>query len=644
VNQVPSIIDLLQKAVVHHQDGRLDAAERLYSKVIARDPRNVDALNLLAVIAQSRNHIGRAKSLFARALEAGPGIANVHFNFGNLLASIDDADAAVAAYSKAVFLDPQFAEAHLNLGVLFHKVGRFVEAISSFRNVTAIVPKDPRGHFNLGQCFSRLEQHGDAEACLLRAVALNPAYLEAHLMLATQYTKDDRVSEAITHLRRCIEIKPIAEYYSNLGDLLKRHGDPEGALAAHHAAVNMKPADALILHNYGNALGFVKQFNAAKDAFKAAISHDPRFIKAYTGLAKVYERQALLPEAVSTLQQALSLAPNDADVLSTMSMLQLIMGDFEKGWLNYQNRMAATRKPIPKRPTPPPYWQGEELGGKSILLWTEQGIGDEIVYGSMIPDVLARAGRCVLECTPRMAPIFARSFPGLTVVPYQVQGVAAASAEGIDYQTAVADLGPAFRTSFDHFPKHNGYLKADPARTAALRARYKDLAQGRKIVGIAWRSKNEDIGEMKCADLATWAAVLKVPGVLFVNLQYGDCADELAAVKSALDVDVFDDREINALKSMDDFFAQVAAMDLVISTSNTAIHVAGSLNVATWLLLPQGADSLWYWFQDRNDSPWYPSVRIFRQPSQDLEIESQPWWRDPVAQAGGWLRANTQRI
>jgi hypothetical protein len=162
------------------------------------------------------------------------------------------------------------------------------------------------------------------------------------------------------------------------------------------------------------------------------------------------------------------------------------------------------------------------------------------------------------------------------------------------------------------------------------------------VVGLSWRSKNERIGEHKSAELAEWTDLLNVAGVTFVNLQYGDCAKELRAVKEKLGVDIVQDPEVDPMKNMDDFFAQVAAMDLVITTSNTTVHAAGSQNVPAWLALNKGLSALWYWFLDGEDSPWYPSVHVFRRPATDGNMNAPEWWRPAIAEMGKKLAAKVQ--
>ncbi|MBY0510765.1 MAG: tetratricopeptide repeat protein [Rhodospirillaceae bacterium] len=628
---------MLQRAVDHHQAGRLDDAAALYEQVIAEDPRNADALNLLGAIAHARGQYLHAKTLYERALAAAPDIPDIHFNFGNLLAATGESDAAVAAYKRALALRPAFVDAHLGLGVEFHTRHRFEDAAKCFHTVVGLAPQDARGHFNLGRCLMSLRRNDEAATYFMKTAELQPENAEVPMLLADLHASAGRLMDALSHVRRAVALQPHPEYYSTLGELLRRVNHIDAALSAHETAVAMRPDDPAILHNYGASLHAAKQLRKAEDIFRRALARNAGFIKAYIGLAKVYEHLGFFDRAIATLEEALKHEPESADVRFKLSMLQLTAGKFEDGWRNYAYRMEDANAQHARRPPFPPYWKGEDLSGKTILIWTEQGIGDEILHAGMIPDIIARAGRCIVECSARMAPVLARSFPTAAVVAFQRPDMAVTPAESADYQLAAGDLGQFFRPDFDAFPRHAGYLKAERSRAAALRERYQSRARGNLVVGLAWRSGNKDIGLLKSADLANWGALLDLPGITFVNLQYGDCAAELAAVRSNVGVEIFQDSEIDSLKNMDDFFAQVAAMDLVISTSNTTVHVAGSLNVPVWLIDPARPGRLWYWFRNRAHSPWYPAMHIFPTLNQQVR-DGVSWWADGVDEAARRLR------
>lgn len=602
---------LLHQALAHHQAGRLDLARQLYEQVLKSDPDNADALNLLGVIAQGDGRMGEARQLFERASRNHPNVPDFHFNLGNFYLAANEHDAALAAFEKAIALKPDHA-ALLNAGVVLQKLAKYAEAVQHFQAFIAHAPQDPRGHYNLGHCFSRAGQVAEAERCFARALELQPQYLDAHVALASLYAEADRIDDAVRHTQCAIALSPQPRLRSNLGDLFKRAGKLEAALAEHSAAVAALPSDAVVLHNYGSTLHAAGRLDEAEVVFRDAIATAPDLVEAYIGLAKVYEHRKAYSEAIATLQKALELTPDSSLLRFKLSMLQLTTGNLREGWRNYEHRLQSVDA-ASRRPTPPTYWSGEDLAGKTILVWTDQGPGDEILYANMFGDVIARAGQCIIACSARMAPIFARSFPKAKVAPYRYDGAANESfAYRVDVQTAATSLGQFFRTDVAHFPQHQGYLKSDVDLTSALRARYRALAPGNLVVGLSWRSKAKEIGALKSADLPTWSELLSVPGVTFVNLQYGECAAELADVKQRLGVDIFHDDSVDALKSMDDFFAQVAAMDLVVSTSNTTVHAAGSMNVPTWLLLSGAAGGPWYWFENGETNPWYPSVRTRR--------------------------------
>ena len=636
------IASLLHEGLAHHQAGRLDSAERVYEKVIKGDPHNANALSLLGVIAHGRNQITKAKTLYARAIASNPNIASIHFNFGNLLSSTGDFDGACGAYGRAIALDPNFGEAHLNFGALLHGGGKVDEALESFRRATVVMPNDPRGHFNLGKCLVEISQRAEAEVSFKRAVALDPVHLDSHLAIVNFHLKDGRPTEALPHARKTVELNPVPEHYSSLGDILRLIGEIDAALEAHRMALAVKPDDPSILYNFAATLHAARRLDESRQIFLRVLTQHPRFVAAHIGLAKVYEHQGLFAEALGSLELALAIEPESPDIIFKMSLLRLAAGSFREGWRDYEQRFfTADRRQI-KRPPTPDYWAGEDLNGKTLLIWTEQGLGDEILYAGMIPEVIARAQVCVIECSPRLHPIFARSFPGARVVSSGGQDTPAIPMDGIDSQIALASLGQFLRPTFASFPSRVSYLKADPDRVAILRARYRSLSPGNLVVGISWRSTNQDIGGLKSTDLMAWKDVLRVPGTTFVNLQYGDCAKDLLTVKHALGVDVFQDSEIDPLENLDDFFAQVAAVDVVVSTSNTTVHVAGSLGVETWLLLSGAPGGLWYWFRDRSDSPWYPSMRIMGQSTNELIYNDKIDYRSVLEAAGARLSLRIQ--
>ena len=265
-------------------------------------------------------------------------------------------------------------------------------------------------------------------------------------------------------------------------------------------------------------------------------------------------------------------------------------------------------------------WDDHDITGKNIFVWLEQGIGDQIQSGSLINDAIEKCASVTVYCNRRVYPLFKRSFPKATILkPGQLNRF-----NHFDYQMTFSDLGNALRRSFDDFPKHDGYLKPDPARVEALRAKYKAIKPGNKVIGLSWRSANTKTGDGKSMELWEIGSLINTPGVTFVSLQYAETPTEKGQHK------LYRDPEINQMWDMDSFAAQVAALDGVVSISNTALHVAGAVGVPTLGVLSRGGCRNWYWFNERKDCPWYPSVELTRQiiPGN---------WQAPLKRAKEWV-------
>lgn len=665
VGRIPAF---LQEALRFHQAGRLTEAERLYDKVLKVDRANPDALNLKGAIAVDQGRSAEAVALFNRAIAVIPAFPDVHFNKANALTALGKTDLALAAYAEAIRLRPTFANARLNAAALLEKAGRIDEAVAALRALTMSCPQEPRGYYALAVLLMKaspldVTAASDAAAAFNQALALAPNDPSTHCAVANLYAHQGDYKKAAEHLHTALNLSPPwsdkqrAEVFSTLGEHLRKLQVLPEAVWAHRQALTLQPNDRDIRYNLATALYATRELIEAEELLLAVLSTDPKFVRGYINLGNVYRDTNRLDEAGAMFEAALALDPSLAVAYSNLGAIcadrgwfhtgvalhdkavalddspgarfkrgvtLLAMGRLSEGWRDYDYRFLSPLEHQAARPEPPPYWRGENLGGKSIAIWTEQGLGDEILHGSLISEVAARADRCTVLCSKRLVPVFARSFPRVSVADRETYSDYALRA--FDYQVAVGSLGRHVLPSFAEFHLHTAYLKADPAITAKLRREYLSRADGRKVVGISWRSKNNIVGPDKSVSLLDLAPVLRTAGVMFVNLQYGECNVELAAARERLGIDVFQDPQVDSMADMDGFFAQVAAMDLVITTSNTTAHVAGAQNIPVWVLLPFAKGALWYWFLEREDSPWYPSARLFRAPKFDAARR----WMDAI--------------
>lgn len=385
-------------------------------------------------------------------------------------------------------------------------------------------------------------------------------------------------------------------------------------------ALQWAPGDEALRRHYsevvmglGNEQVMQGELRAAIDSFDEAISIDAGNAAAFNNLGNLMADQLNMTEAESALRQAIAIHPHYAEAHFNLSRVLLMQGKYAEGWQENEWRWDCPAFPSTWRDFPYPYWDGEDLAGKNVLVWSEQGIGDEIMFANALPDVIAEAAHVTIECNARLVPLYRRSFPTASVVARETPPDAAIDRADIDVQLPLASLCVRYRASKEAFGSNPGhYLVADPARTRSLRARYDDLADG-LLIGICWRSGNPVVGHERSAALDYWDAILKRPGCRFISLQYGDVGSEIAAVQDRLGVTIHRDTEIDPFTSIEDWFAQVAAMDHVISIDNSTIQVSGSLGIPTWTMLNYSPE--WRFGTGGSGHDWHPSIRVFRQPA-----------------------------
>ncbi|HEY0837123.1 MAG TPA: tetratricopeptide repeat protein, partial [Azospirillum sp.] len=345
--------------------------------------------------------------------------------------------------------------------------------------------------------------------------------------------------------------------------------------------------------------------------YRRATCLQPDYAEAWHSLGVAAERSNQLDAAIGACRRAVRLRPDYADAHWNLALALLLAGHDREGGDEYEWRWRTPAFLFPWRGFPQPAWDGTAHPGTRVLIWGEQGVGDEVMFAGLVPDVLATGARCVLECDARLVALFRRSFPGVAAVARQDPPAPELRDPAITHQVAAGSVAQRLRAAGQAPQPRRPYLTADAAWQAELRGRYGRLAQGRRIVGISWRSGNQRLGGTRTISLAAWSPILRTPGVLFVNLQYGDCAADLAAARAASGVEVLHDSGVDPLRDLDQFAAQVAAMDLVVSIANTTIHMAGALGVPAWTAQPAPPD--WRWGVEGERGPWYPCVRVFRQ-------------------------------
>lgn len=318
---------------------------------------------------------------------------------------------------------------------------------------------------------------------------------------------------------------------------------------------------------------------------------------------------AFIERAIAGHDAVLKDKPDDLHANYNKALLLLSIGRFEEGWPLFEWRLEVKDSIFKYDWFPIERWDRGDITGKNVLVWLEQGIGDQVMAVSMIPQLAAKAKSVVLMADRRFGEIFARSFPNVEFYKTGCKVPARLKAWDFDCQLSVSDLGSMFRKSFAEFTTEP-YLKADPVKMAALRRKYLGKSDG-PLIGFSWMSANQNFGLQKSIPPAYFLPLAKMPGATYVSLQYGDHDIDKQAFRD-LGADFIDDKSIDPLLSLDDCAAQIAACDMVISVSNSTVHLAGAMGVPVHALVPLGHGRVWYWHTGMNPSPWYPSVQIHR--------------------------------
>jgi tetratricopeptide (TPR) repeat protein len=434
----------------------------------------------------------------------------------------------------------------------------------------------------------------------------SPAIL-AMVQDALRHHQEGRLADAERIYQEILSVDPEqADSLHLLGMIAYQNGRHENAVELIRKAIAIKGNAATFHSNLGNVLQSQRKLAEAGACYQRALVLRPDLAETWVNLGNIFKARREVDSSLTCYRRALALNPELAEAAAGESMALLLSGDFASGWKHFDRRWQTRDFNSPMRVYPQPLWNGEKLASGHLLIWGEQGIGDEIMFAGLIPDVIRTGNRCVLDCDVRLNPLFARSFPGVSVV----SGFDPASHPELEIAAHLpaGSLPGFFRATKDAFAATvSPYLVADPAERERFRARYGD---GRKLVGLAWHTRSKTTGIDRSVELSMLAPIFAQTGIQWFSLQYGD---HDALEKEVAGTPIVVDRTVDQFADVDRFAAQIAAMDLVITIDNSTAHLAGALGIPTWVLLPFAPD--WRWMLVRDDSPWYPTMRLFRQTS-----------------------------
>jgi tetratricopeptide (TPR) repeat protein len=569
-------LQLVVSGMQLQQAQRLDEAEAMYRKALALDAREPDALHLLGLLYHQRGDSSAAVKLIEKAISTRPGVATYHNNLGEVYRKTERYEDAIAQYDKAIKVQPDFVEPRINRGVALRKLRRFEESEQSYRT----------------------------------ALKLAPAMRQIRLNLGHVLRDQDRKAEATVEYRHALDMhgEDVATL-NDLGGVLGEMGETGEAMVLLEKALALDPGNVDVINNIGTAWERAGDLTRALACYREVVALKPDFVVGHQNVGIALYKKGELAAAIGALDHALALDPDNGDVHFALSDALFQAGQLTRAWEEYVWRFRRKNDPRERRPFPQPMWQGEAITGQTIVVWGEQGVGDELWMAGMFPELLERlgpAGKLIFESKPKLHPLLALSFPQVELIERQYPPHRDALAA--DLHIPGGDLGRFLRASIDMFPARRGYLQPDPARAAYWKQRIAALGPGLKV-GICWRSSLVHGARAAFStQLLEWEEVLRVAGVQFVNLQYDECQLELAEAGRTLGVHIEHFAEVDMFNDLAETAALMCGLDLAISAPTAVSIMTGALGVPTW---QTSYYENWQRMGLKDRNPWYPTVSTY---------------------------------
>jgi Flp pilus assembly protein TadD len=604
-----SVADIYRLGFAAHQAGRLQEAEQAYRDVLSKEPAHPDALHLLGVVAHQVGRSDVAEDYIGQAIVKAPRRADFHSNLGLVLTHRGRPAEAEAALTTALRLKPKYPDALNNLGIALAAQGRHDEAVPTYRRALKLQANHPDACNNLGLAYNALGKVTEAEARFRAALAFKPDFVEAHGNLGIVLAAQGRTADAEASYRAALRLRPnYREVLNNLGVLLSDLGRWSEAESLLREALRLDPDVPDTYRNLGAVLTHLKRAAEAEPILRLAARLTPASPEAHFNLGAALHDLRRLGEADSAYREALRLRPDFADAHNNRAYSLLLAGRYAEGWREYEWRWRTRHMAGGARGFAAPLWMGEPLDGRALLLHAEQGLGDTLQF-CRYARLISGAGRVIIEVQPSLKML-------MTTLTDAVEVIARGEPiPAFDLHCPLMSLPLAVGASAEDIPAATPYLSAEPVAAARWRTRLARLAGPR--VGLVWAGNSHlgypefaAVDARRSVSLADMAPLAEVRGgVEFVSLQKGAPSAQGADPPAGMSLSDF----TGELGNFAETAALIEALDLVISVDTSVAHLAGAMGKPVWVL--NRYDTCWRWLLNRADSPWYPTVRLFRQPA-----------------------------
>jgi tetratricopeptide (TPR) repeat protein len=585
-------------ALGHYRGGRFAEVERLCNWILSVDPGHVHSLNLLGLLAHHRGQPDIALERIGRAIALNNSIPDFQHNLGNILRQMGRLEEAATAFQQALILNPNSVDTLYNLGNINHDLSRLDQAVAYFERALRLRPDSVEILNNLGAALHDQGRVDEAVACYARAAALAPDPVQALTNLGAALCDRGEPEEAAAQFERALALRgDHIEALNGLGIALRQQGRMDAAIAQFELALALGPGRAETHNNLALALEDLGRLDEAVAHYEHSLRLGPEQAETHNNLGNALEHQGRFAAAMSSYARGLALKPDYAEVHYNRGLLLLLLGDYERGWAEYEWRWRCKDNPD-TREFGRPKWVGEPIEKRTILVHAEQGFGDIIQFVRYVPAVAARSEKVFLA-VPRPIVRLAENMPTLSAVLSQGD-----PAPKFDLHCPLLSLPHAFGTTMETIPNLVPYLTPPDDASAAWAKRLPSCSELK--VGLVWSGNPASkLNPRRSIPLAMLEPLWGIAGVRWFSLQVGSVASDIE----------LEEAPIEDLSPLLTDFAETAAaiwhLDLVISVETAVAHLAGALGRPVWV--PLAFVPAWRWLLDREDSPWYPTMRLFRQ-------------------------------
>jgi tetratricopeptide (TPR) repeat protein len=599
---VSEVTALLAEAFALHQAGRLAEAEKTYNQILATQPDHFDSLHLLGIVFHQRGDHAQALRHIDLALKINPNNIVALNNRGIALRELQRFEEALASYDRALALWPGYAEALWGRGHALKALKRFEEALASYDRALAVRPGLAEAHLNRGDVLHELRRFEEALASYDRALGMRQDYTDAHGNRGSALHALKRFEEALASYDRALALRPdYAEARYNRGNVLYALKRFEEALVDYEHALALRPDYVEALANRGVTLHAQKRFEEALASHDRALALRPDYADAFVNRGFTLHELKRFEEALASYDRALALRPDYAQAHFNEAVCRMLIGDFDRGWQKLEWGWETEELKNAKRTFSQALWLGsDEIAGKTVLLHGVHGFGDTIQFCRYVPRVVERGARVILEVQAPLRELMG-TLPAVAQIVSRGEPL-----PDFDMHCPLLSLPLALGTRLATIPSQTPYLRASPQAVMDWNGRLGPRHRPR--IGLAWSGLPEhDNDHNRSIRLSTFLSPFADSNATYVSLQREVRADDAPVLQSRGDILHFGEE----LKTYADTAALIANLDLVISVDTSVAHLAGALAKPVWILLPYIPD--WRWLLDREDSPWYPTARLFRQ-------------------------------